>query len=280
MDRLQRVNPIRISKLNNHEYVFFMQNVINLAKEATAEHLGIRPELIMQLESDISNIIINMNTSRVASQTGRLQKLDGQRDEVIRYIFGAIRTNTKSFLSTQKEAAKLLQSTCKPYQQMTILPLAQQSVQIQSLLAMLQDGECFTAISALGLEDALAHLKNLNNEYIELYNERTDQKSSTSCRPFRESADLIYDTISLMAQSMALVGRHSSSITFVATLNKRIAETEAAYNQRKADEVSDLDDAPVVFPSTKLPEGRVLTTEDRIVDSLINYDEIELVQRE
>ncbi len=280
MEKLQRVTPIRVGKLNNREYLFFMENVLKLAKEATAEHLGVTSELLMQFESDINNIINNMNTSKVAIQTTELQSLDGQRDEVISYIFGVVRTNIKSFLSAHKEAANLLQTGFKPYVGMPILPLAQQSVQVQSFLRMCNTGEYLSAVTTLGLGEALTHLESLNDQYIELYNQRSDARTSTSCRPLRESADLIYDTISLMAQSMALVGGHASAITFVATLNKRIAETEAAYNRRKTDEGTDPADDPIVFPSTDLPGEPSSTPEDRVDNSRLDDDEIESDQRE
>jgi len=237
MESINKIDSINLSKLNNAEYANFSTRVVGLVSTATVEKLGI-PEADLTAYNDNIKLLTDVVAqSRTSDKTASIAEKDRECDDLIRYIFGTIDAGMRSPLADQRTAATSLYNLTKPYRGIQSLAQGQQIQQTRGLLLDLGKDEMAPAIDALTLGAGIQALRRANNEYANLVATRAAaqvEKALPAGKAVRNDMDAQYDNLITRAFVASVATPTPEATAFVTAMNKLIADTNAAYNQRMA----------------------------------------------
>ncbi|MFI3258088.1 MAG: DUF6261 family protein [Spirochaetales bacterium] len=222
MESIIKVVPVGISKLNNSEYAFFMERCIELIREAEAENIGVSESDVTDFAAQVSLLSSVLKSTKASDETQKLRELDAKRNNILSTLFAAIRSARTSSNEAKNEAGNSLCLVIKPFMSIKRQPLKQKSQQIVSLNEHLSTSENAGYITVLDLQEELTSLVSFNDEYINLYTKRLDEREATSCLPHREACDEYYNLIKIKAEGSANISQTAQAISFVTKLNKLI----------------------------------------------------------
>lgn len=235
MQEFQKIDDIRLPKLNNAEYANFSQRVSRLVQTATVEKLGIAPADLTAYTNNLSVLTDVVAQSRTSDHTVSIGDQDKECDDLIRYVFGTNDAGRKSPLAAQREAATSLYNLTKPYRGIQNLAQGQQIQQTRGLLTDLGKDEMAAAVDALALGAGIQALRRANNEYAALIDTRAAGQVATALptgKAVRTQMDAQYDGLVTMAFVTSISTPSPEATAFVTAMNKLIGDTETAYNQR------------------------------------------------
>ena len=138
----------------------------------------------------------------------------------------------KSPLAAQRTAAEKLYLAVKPYIGAARLANLQETAAIEGLLTDLAKEGMPEALAAITLTEVVAALKEKNQQYAALTEQRTNARADLpveSAKKIRLRMDEEYDEMTTYAFAQSVV-----TATFISRLNALIDETNALYNQRIA----------------------------------------------
>lgn len=144
---------------------------------------------------------------------------------------------TKSPLAAQRTAAEKLYLPVKPYIGTARLANLQETAAIEGLLVDLDKDGMPEALAALTLTEVVASLKEKNQQYAALTEQRTNAQADNpveSAKKIRLRMDEEYDEMTTYAFAQSVVKPTATTATFINRLNTLIDETNALYNQRIA----------------------------------------------
>lgn len=235
MSTIKKIDDIRLSKLNNAEYANFSQRTAKLVQTATVEKLGIAPADFTAYTKNLSLLTDVVAESRTSDETASISDKDKECDDLIRYVFGTIDTALKSPIASQREAATTLYNVTKPYRGIQNMAQGQQIQQTRGMLTDLGKDEMAPLVDALALGAGIQALRRANNEYATLIDTRASGQVASalpSGKAVRAEMDVQYDGIVTMAFVTSVANPSAEATAFVTAMNKLIADTETAYNQR------------------------------------------------
>lgn len=239
MKDLLKIKEIGLTKLNNAEYTNYMSRVHAEVVLITAKKIGINQENITSLENNIAKLNDLLAQSRISDNTAKLAELDHERDNIIVYIMAEIDNKQRNPIASVKTAAISLYNATHQYTGIQREADQQETQKINALLADLAKPENATNVTSLGLNEVVAQLKQLNDEYASITSERTEEKTAEatdSSKVIRRENDELYDYITTMA-FVTSVAKPSNEVTaFVININAIIDEITTRYNQRRAAE--------------------------------------------
>mgnify|MGYP003623311357 CR=1 FL=1 len=114
MSNIQKIDDIRLSKLNNAEYANFSQRTARLVQTATVEKLGIAPADFTAYTKNLSLLTDVVAESRTSDETASIGDKAKECADLIRYVFGTIHTALNSPIASHREAATPLHTTPTP----------------------------------------------------------------------------------------------------------------------------------------------------------------------
>lgn len=234
---ITKIQDIKLGRLNNAEYTQFLSNTEALITTATLSKLGIQEGLFQAFQQNIVKLTDLARQSKASKETQTLELLDKQRDELVVYLLTAFKNERKSPLKTRKEAASQLYITTKPYVGIQNLPYRQETQLIEGLLADIEKPENTPHITALGLTDAVASLKETNTQYKKLTADRTGSLTALpteNTKDLRKQTDAQYHEMAIRAFAHSVALPSAEAIAFVASLNQLIKATATANKQRMA----------------------------------------------
>lgn len=250
MEKITKVKDINITKLNNAEYRTFMARYGNLLagdggdSESPDEisldpndPLGIPQEVRTAFATDFPLLTDAVNQSSAREETAQMSAIDKERDDLLIFITSIITQMTKSPLPAQRTAAEKLYLPVKPYIGAAYLANLQETAAIEGLLADLAKDGMPEALVALTLTEVVAALKEKNQQYAALTEQRANAKAddpTESAKKIRLRMDEEYDLMSSYAFAQSVVKPTATTATFINRLNTLIDETNALYNQRIA----------------------------------------------
>ena len=236
MEKITKVKDINITKLNNAEYRTFMARYGNLLAGGGGDSespdeisfdpndpLGIPQELRTAFAADFALLTDAVNQSSASEETAQMSALDKERDDLLIFITSTITQMTKSPLVAQRTAAEKLYLPVKPYIGAARLANLQETAAIEGLLVDLDKDGMPEALAALTLTEVVASLKEKNQQYAALTEQRTNAQ-----------ADNPVDEMTTYAFAQSVVKPTATTATFINRLNTLIDETNALYNQRIA----------------------------------------------
>ena len=232
-----KISPFGITKLNNAEYTNFMQRLYEQALIATAEKLGLDDALLRIFGGNIELMTDIVAQSRISDQTAQIAAVDKEADALIVYLMAAFRTGKSSPITAQRTAATTLYNATRPYIGCQKLPQGQQIQAMRGLLVDLAKPDLAAHVKTLTLEPVVARLAEVTSAYAALIDARAASQSANhldAAKTVRTETDPQYDEIATRAFATSVVTPTADTAAFVTALNKLIADTDAAYNQRIA----------------------------------------------
>lgn len=268
MEKYTTIDTIYLARLNNAEYLFFMNSMLNLIPydnfgdddrpiiespdaERTvkgAAALGLSAGFLANYNQDVALLADVVNKSRIAQETEEAALHEKNRDSLTSYITTHIVRSASLPIEAERDAGKFLYKVTKPYMNIIRLPAAQETAKIQGLLLDLRKEENAPYVTILGLDGYLSELEKENNAYVAAVQQRTESRASNkkeSSEVLRRRIDEQYKTAALLAQSFSIAVPSEAATTFVDNLNQLIHETMAAYNMRGKKKKEE-DDRPVI----------------------------------
>lgn len=241
MAKITKVKSAYLERLNNAEYRTFMARYGNLLAGGGGDSespdeisfdpndpLGIPQEVRTAFAADFALLTDAVNQSSASEETAQMSTLDKERDDLLIFITSTITQMTKSPLAAQRTAAEKLYLPVKPYIGAARLANLQETAAIEGLPE---------ALAALTLTEVVASLKEKNQQYAALTEQRTNAQADNpveSAKKIRLRMDEEYDEMTTYAFAQSVVKPTATTATFINRLNTLIDETNALYNQRIA----------------------------------------------
>lgn len=237
METIVKINEIRLTKLDNPEYNNLMTHMLNAAKIATAEKLGVTDEDFAALETNINKMKDLIAQSQISEETAFLTKIDKYRDDLLVYLMAEINNKRKSPIENIKEDALPLYNTTKLYVGSQKAADQKETQLIKGLIFDLKKPENAYRVTALGLDEIVSQLDFRNTQYEEFTESRTESQAEhkiDNSKTVRAENDPLYDYITTKAFITSVATPSEEASKFITKLNATIEETETRYNQRKA----------------------------------------------
>ena len=175
--------------------------------------------------------------SRASVETAQIAEVDKKADSLIVYLMAAFRTNRTSPIQAMRTAAETLYLKTKPYVGCQTLPQGQQIQKMRGLLSDISSTEMSAHITTLGLTAVVEELNTVTAQYSNLIDQRTASQLANKLdagKTVRLELDEQYDDLVTIAFVTSVATPSQAATDFVVYMNKLIAETNTAYNQRMA----------------------------------------------
>ena len=232
-----KINPIRLGKFNNAEYTNFMNRTLNQAVAVGIEKIGASEALIDNITANVNKMTDIVAKSRASVETAQIAETDKKADELIIYLMATFRTNLTSPIQAMRNATETLYLKTKPYVGCQSLPQGQQIQKMRGLLSDLSTADMSAHITTLGLTAVVEELNTITAQYSALIEQRTASQLANKLdarKTVRLELDEQYDDLVTIAFVTSVATPSEEATDFVVYMNKLIADTETAYNQRMA----------------------------------------------
>ena len=232
-----KIDPIRLGKFNNAEYTNFMSRTLNQALAAGVEKIGASETLIEGFTANVNKMTDIVAQSRASVETAQIAETDKKADELIVYLMATFRTNLTSPIQAMRTAAETLYLKTKPYVGCQTLPQGQQIQKMRGLLSDISTAEMSVHITTLGLTAVVEELNTITTQYSALIEQRTASQLANKLdagKTVRLELDEQYDDLVTIAFVTSVATPSKEATDFVVYMNKLIADTDTAYNQRIA----------------------------------------------
>ena len=232
-----KIDPIRLGKFNNAEYTNFMSRTLNQALATGVEKIGASETLIEGFTANVNKMTDIVAQSRASVETAQIAETDKKANELIVYLMATFRTNLTSPIQAMRNAAETLYLKTKPYVGCQTLPQGQQIQKMRGLLSDLSTADMSAHITTLGLTAAVEELNTITAQYSALIEQRTASQLANKLdagKTVRLELDEQYDDLVTIAFVTSVATPSKEATDFVVYMNKLIADTEIAYNQRVA----------------------------------------------
>lgn len=232
-----KIDPIRLGKFNNAEYTNFMNRTLNQALATGVEKIGASETLIEGFTANVNKMTDIVAQSRASVETAQIAETDKKADELIVYLMATFRTNLTSPIQAMRTAAETLYLKTKPYVGCQTLPQGQQIQKMRGLLSDISTAEMSVHITTLGLTAVVEELNTITTQYSALIEQRTASQLANKLdagKTVRLELDEQYDDLVTIAFVTSVATPSREATDFVVYMNKLIADTETAYNQRVA----------------------------------------------
>ena len=232
-----KIDTIGLAKLNNAEYTNFMNRTLNQAVAVGIEKIGASDALIDGITANVNKMTDIVAQSRASVETAQIAEVDKKADELIVYLMATFRTNRTSPIQAMRTAAEALYLKTKPYVGCQTLPQGQQIQKMRGLLSDLTGTEMSVHIQTLGLSAVVEELNTVTAQYSNLIEQRSISQLANkvdASKTVRMELDVQYDDLVTIAFVTSVATPSKEATDFVVYMNKLIADTNAAYNQRIA----------------------------------------------
>ena len=237
MSNIIKISDMGLAKLNNAEFAYFTGEILKFAQTGTAEKLHIDAATLAAFEANQARLVELVAQSRIADETARIAETDKQQDDLLSYIFSAVKAGRNHPLVAKREAAQALYNVLKPYFGLQNLAQRQQVQTVDGMMADLVKDANAAHVTTLALDEEVEQLDSLNTVYRNLLAARADSQTANpveSAKPLRIEMTAQYDEITTTVWAFSIAVPAPELSTFVTQVNKLIADTTAAYNQRIA----------------------------------------------
>lgn len=192
---MKEIVAANLNNARNAEHFQFHANVLTFATSALAVELKI--ETLQKTYADLfkREDDLYMQT-RAYEETQAMNEKDRERDDLFIYIKQVVAAMFYSPVPEKKIAAQKIEFQMRPYKDAASKPAAENTAQVTNCLQVLESDANTAYITALGLTDVLPLLKQANNEFNELYVNRSDVKlgrvSNDNLKSVRSQTDEAY----------------------------------------------------------------------------------------
>lgn len=237
MSTIVKLADISLTKLNNAEFTYFAGQVISYIDAATVEALHVDAATFAGFKGNHGKLVDIVDQSRAAEETAKIGEADKQEDDLLSFLFATVKGACSHPIAAKREAAQAVYAVMKPYTGVQSLPQRQQVQTVDGLVLDLEKEATAAHLTTLGLASEVETLKSLNAEYGSLIASRADSQQANpveSAKPIRKEMYGQYDELVSTAWAFSVATPSDALSGFIASVNKLIADTNTAYNQRMA----------------------------------------------
>lgn len=281
---------INLGRLNKAEYTNYMSEFRALLPLTEipvpggdsyyeCKELGITSYILSRFDDEMLLLQDLTRFTKKSTHTALLEEKDAERDKSSQYIKARANVEVNNPDETVSQAAVQLSNLLLPYAQIETMAYDQETQVINGMLFDLEKEENKAYVATLGLADAVARLKEQNEQYVELLRQRSAEQlggRKEDSKTVRLRLDKEYDYMVAMAQASHLTNPTETSEKFIDELNALITRTQNLYNQRKGlaafykaqkkkeeEENKPTDPQPDDNPDTENPGGDGFTPVER-----------------
>ena len=272
------VNGISLPRLRNGELLSLVQRTLDFINEMAKESerpgglsllsasengvpaIGLTAEFVTQMQADVDALSERVNETTASDQTPAADVHKRNRDVLMSFILARIKQFTTLPIVDEANAGIFLWRRLSPYQNITRLPVAEETVKIRGFLLDIRKEDCTPYVAKLGLESYLTELETENEAYDAAVKERTIARALVvreDTASLRKRMHTEFNELCLLAQSYSIVTPSEEASTFILKLNQLISETNAAYNRRKGHAANSETEQPgetTEQPDTETPD--------------------------
>ena len=247
MAKITKVKSAYLERLNNAEYRTFMARYGNLLAGGGSDSespdeisfdpndpLGIPQEVRTAFAADFALLTDAVNQSSASEETAQMSTLDKERDDLLIFITSTITQMTKSPLAAQRTAAEKLYLPVKPYIGAARLANLQETAAIEGLLVDLDKDGMPEALAALTLTEVVASLKEKNQQYAALTEQRTNAQADNpieSAKKIRLRMDDEYDEMTTYAFAQSVVKPTATTASTPSSTRPTPSTTNASHKR-------------------------------------------------
>lgn len=256
---MKEIVAANLNNARNAEHFQFHANVLTFATSALAVELKI--ETLQKTYADLfkREDDLYMQT-RAYEETQAMNEKDRERDDLFIYIKQVVAAMLYSPVPEKKIAAQKIEFQMRPYKDAASKPAAENTAQVTNCLQVLESDANTAYITALGLTDVLPLLKQANNEFNELYVNRSDVKlgrvSNDNLKSVRSQTDEAYRAMVKAINALWLVNEtitHDAAQAaklggLIDNINALIVQFSETLSRRKAGTKSNIPVDPTPKP--------------------------------
>lgn len=237
MAEIIKITVFNILKLNNAEFTNFMIRMLELIRKATLEKLGLDEAEVSAFEKNCELMTDLGNENRKLPETAKMSVVDTDRDERVSFVLGYTNIMCIAPNEAQRQSAKRLKEFTHLYAGIQDMPNEQETQKIRGLVVDLTKEGNAADTATLGLTDAVAQLKQVNETYHALSVQRNTAQTAaniSASKVIRAEMSVQYDHFTTQAFIQSVANPTAETATFVKETNQLIANTQAAYKLRKS----------------------------------------------
>lgn len=258
MKAVKVFKTISLTRLSLAEHVTFMRRIydelISLLDRSTKLHI---PDELMaeflsfiNLESDL------LKETRRLLNTSTRDVIDRERDDVVIYLLQEMKNAGRSPIVTKQKAGAALGPIADAYTGIQNEAQDTETVSIRGLIIDLKKSENAPHVTTLGLDDVVAKLEEINEQYDRERKElsaKTKAEKKANSDVIRPQTDAVLRRIlDLIYASELLCDEETGDLAFIEdeidTINVIIDEFRARYNMSQAQKKSNKkDDSSLEF---------------------------------
>ena len=229
-----------LARYNNGLHAQFHQRMYQLVTAEDTAALNLSADLLTEWRRLIDLEISINREAQAFVETKLMEAKDSERDALITYIFGLIRSQTAAPIASLSEAARRLEIAIRPYAGLQKEAYDAESLHIIGLLEDFAKPQLAADLGTLGLTAVTQQLKQLNEEYMALRVSRTEQRADQQLPPskvVRPQTDEAYYTVCRYIEATYLLGSAQAKATIdtlARRMNQLITELRTTYRQGQA----------------------------------------------
>lgn len=235
MSLLLKLRDHSRKKLNNAEYAFFSNGVIDLVRAGGEELLHAPADVFASYCAKTAVLDDMVAKTRATKETVKITEIDADVDNIIQYVFAVISKAKDMPIASKREAGLALSVLIEPYLDLCRLPRRQKIQTVKSLLADFAKSELSPYVEILGLGDEVEALTLKNAQYLVLINTRANIQmvySEENSKTIRTQLEELYEEVVYTIWAYSVTEPSEEATAFIKSLNKLIQDCETAYNQR------------------------------------------------
>lgn len=243
-----KIKPLSLTKMKNAEYVTYMTRFRELIFSAQQQDGEMQNAIVDELpdffmkqkevfDADLMLLSSLLNHSRTYPESKALQLIDTVRNKQFVLIRNIVTTMRNSAVPDKRIAARALFRVIKAYRGVHRLPRPIKTAKLEALLLSLSEFGNPERIATLLLSDAVETLRNANEQYQKVLQQRVDRKQLTATEDsatIRLRLDKVYHEMEELLYARSIVTPSPALTTLLERLNVIIDETRTSYKQRLA----------------------------------------------
>jgi len=186
-------STLHVSGLTIDDLYALTKSTIELATPVKDSIGDLPGAALAQMEADNTSMNARMNRSLKNVLTNQLSGLDKERDDRFAEIKRNVSTNVKGRDEAKKNASTNLKTFLAPYWDAFKKPLNTQTGLFSDLLEKYNADEALQAdATTIGITDMLTGLKDVNDQFNELYKARNSQEAQTGPSASSLKSDVVH----------------------------------------------------------------------------------------
>jgi hypothetical protein len=193
--KMKKVTVVYLGHAHNGEHYKFENDVLSVftPELATTLNLSTQRAAMQQIHEKIGEVF---RLNQAYQQTSTIQQLDHERDQRFSTFKAGVDFYQRGGTAAQQAAATAIEYVLKPYRKAAVKGYADNTAELGKLIVDIQTPTNAAHLATLGLTDAVAALKAINDQFDALFNSRSADENTRDnlekIRDLRNEWDKLY----------------------------------------------------------------------------------------